>query len=48
MFEDLFGGDEMEELCPGGKDKQLTKDNANEYICLWLKKYTEKESPQFN
>ena len=48
MFEDLFGGDQMEELCANGKDLQLTKNNANEYIRLWLLKYTEKESPQFD
>jgi hypothetical protein len=44
VFEDSFSLEDLDELCEGGKGKQLTKDNAAEYIRLWLAKYTQKES----
>ena len=46
-FESSFEGQGDIELCPGGKEKKLTKDNASEYIELWLKTYTRLESAQF-
>ena len=39
-FESSFEGQGEIELCPNGKTKKLTKENADEYIKLWLEKYT--------
>ena len=35
------------ELCPGGSSKALTRENASEYIDLYLRAYTEQDSIQF-
>ena len=40
VFEGNFDGKGDLELFPGGKDKKLTKENVNEYLKLWLEKYT--------
>ena len=40
VFEGNFDGQGDIELFPGGKEKKLTKENVNEYLKLWLEKYT--------
>ena len=35
------------ELCEGGSSKPLTRENAEEYISLYLQKYTEQDAVQF-
>ena len=47
-FESIFEGQGELELCPEGKKKKLTKENADDYIKLWLEKYTQLESAQFS
>ena len=48
-FEAIFdGNDENISLCDGGPKILLTKDNADDYVQLYLKKYTELENLQFN
>jgi len=47
-FEADFGnGEEYVELCLGGSQKPITIDNVNEYVDLYLRKYTENESLVF-
>ena len=47
-FEADFGtGVEYVELCEGGAAKQITIENVDEYINLYLKKYTAQEDLQF-
>ena len=50
-FEASFGSEadaEVVELCPGGVLKALTRENADEFVDLYLQKFTEQDALQFN
>ena len=46
-YEADFSGKEMTELCPGGAERMVTKDMVDEYVQLYLKKYSEQDRIQF-
>ena len=49
-FEGSFSSDadaEVVELCPNGANIPLTRENASEFVDLYLKKLTEQDALQF-
>ena len=47
-FEADFGSGHAVELCEGGSHRDLTREDVDEYVHLFLLKYTEDDSVQFN
>ena len=47
FFEADIGDDDLVELCEGGAERPLKRQDVDEYIRLFLKKYTQQDAMQF-
>ena len=47
FFEADIGDDDLVELCDGGAERPLTRQDVDEYVKLFLIKYTQQDALQF-